>query len=110
MSRLAKAIWDNWRSVVSYVLTFFVVGVLLIYEPDWVTNVAAFSGGVKNFVIDTAHFFGWDSLAGVFSIGVADTAIAWATFMLITRALIITTVVWVSGAIFRAVTGRGGES
>lgn len=108
-SSLGKAIWDNW-SADSFLLTFLVVGVLLIYEPMWVEGVTSLSADLKAGVIEVAKFFGSNTLAGVFAISVADTAIAWGAFMLLTRVFIITFVAWLAGKIAERIgIGRGSR-
>jgi uncharacterized membrane protein YwaF len=101
-----KAIYDNWRSFVSFLLTFVVIGVLLVYEPTWVSAVTSLARTLKEGAIGIASGLGWDTLAAAFDFTVSDIAIAWGVFMLLTRALIITTVVWFFGFITERIRGR----
>jgi len=103
---LVKAIYDNWRSFVSFLLTFVVIGVLLVYEPTWISAVTQFARALKESAIGFASFLGWDTLAAAFDFTVSDIAIAWGLFMLLTRAFIITSVVWLTGHVARAITNR----
>ncbi|MDZ4867726.1 MAG: hypothetical protein SGI91_10415 [Alphaproteobacteria bacterium] len=106
MGSLVKAIYDNWRSFVSFLLTFVVIGVLLVYEPTWISAVTQFARALKESAIGFASFLGWDTLAAAFDFTVSDIAIAWGLFMLLTRAFIITSVVWIAGYVGRAITNR----
>jgi len=105
-----KAIYDNWRSFVSFLLTFVVIGVLLVYEPTWISAVTQFARALKESAIELAAFMGWDTLAAAFDFTVSDIAIAWGLFMLLTRAFIITSVVWIVGYIGRVITRRRNAS
>jgi len=106
VARLSKAIYDNWRSAFSFVLTFVVIGVLLVFEPTWISAVTHFARALKEGAIGFASFLGCDSIAAAFDFTVSDIAIAWGIFMLLTRALIITTMVWVTGAVVNWIAGR----
>ena len=66
MGSLVKAIYDNWRSFVSFLLTFVVIGVLLVYEPTWISAVTQFARALKEGAIEFASFLGWDTLAAAF--------------------------------------------
>lgn len=105
---LIKAIYDNWRSFLSFVLTFVVIGVLLVYEPTWISAVTQFARSLKEGAISFASFMGWDTVAAAFDFTVSDVAIAWGIFMLLTRAFIITAMVWITGAIVNWIAGRRG--
>jgi hypothetical protein len=101
-----KAIYDNWRSFVSFLLTFVVIGVLLVYEPTWISAVTNLARGFKEGALSIASGLGWDTLAAAFDFTVSDIAIAWGIFMLLTRALIITTVVWLFGWVTDRIRSR----
>lgn len=106
MRSLIKAIYDNWRSFVSFLLTFVVIGVLLVYEPTWISAVTHFARALKEGALEFATFMGWDTIAAAFDFTVSDIAIAWGLFMLLTRAFIITSVVWIVGSIAQSITRR----
>lgn len=105
---LIKAIYDNWRSFLSFVLTFVVIGILLIYEPTWISAVTQFARTLKEGAISFASFMGWDTAAAAFDFTVSDIAIAWGIFMLLTRAFVITTMVWITGAVVNWLARRRG--
>lgn len=104
-----KAIYDNWRSFVSFLLTFVVIGILLVYEPTWISAVTNLARTFKEGALSVASGLGWDTIAAAFDFTVSDIAIAWGLFMLLTRALIITSVVWLFGFVTDRIRGRRGQ-
>lgn len=108
MPAFIKAVYDNWRSFLSFFLTFVVIGVLLVYEPTWISAVTHFARALKEGAIEFAAFLGWDTVAAAFDFTVSDIAIAWGIFMLITRAFVITAMVWLTGLVVNWIAARRG--
>ena len=104
---LGHFLWQTWRSVVSFFLSFVVLGVMVVLEPDWVNAFVRAAGSIKYFVMDGAEaMLGNGSPSALFGLIVGDTAIALTLMTLFTRVVVLTIILWLGGLIYRAVGGK----
>jgi hypothetical protein len=108
---LSHFLWQTWRSVVSFFMSFFVLGLMVLFTPDWVRNLLGAASGVKTFVMDTADAaFGAGQPAALFGLVVGDTAIALTLMTLFTRVVVLTLILWLGGLIYRSLFGGTASS
>ena len=107
---LGHFLWQTWRSVVSFFLSFVVLGLMVVLAPDWVNGFVHAAGSIKYFVMDSAdRLLGNGSPSALFGLVVGDTAIALTLMTLFTRVVVLTLILWLGGLIYRAMGGRTSE-
>lgn len=107
---LLRFLRPAWRSVLSFVLSFFVLGVMVQFTPDWVHAFVVTAGSFKYFVMDGAStMLGYGQPSVLFALFVGDTAIALLLFILFTRVIVLTLILWLGGLIYRSLFGRSAE-
>lgn len=107
MQGLFHFMWQTWRSIVSFFLSFVVLGVMVVLTPDWVTAFVQTAGQIKYMAMDGAEtLLGNGSPSALFGLVVGDTAIALTLMTLFTRVVVLTLILWLGGLIFNALTGR----
>jgi hypothetical protein len=107
MYSLRHFMWQTWRSIVSFFLSFVVLGLMVWFTPDWVTNFVETAGSIKYFVTGAAtETLGYGQPSALFSLVVGDTAIALTLMTLFTRVIVLTLILWIGGLIYSAVFGR----
>ena len=110
MRTLGQFMWQTWRSIVSFFLSFIVLGLMVLLSPEWVLGFVSFAGSVKDVVIFGSNsVFGYEQPAALFALVVGDTAIALTLMTLFTRVIVLTLVLWLGGLIFGSLFGRGRE-
>lgn len=108
MKTLGHFMWQTWRSIVSFFLSFVVLGLMVIFTPEWVQGFVEAAGAFKYVVLDTAtSITGVSQPAALFSLLVGDTAVALAMVALFTRVVVLTLLLWLGGLVYRAIFGRG---
>lgn len=111
MKTLGQFMWQTWRSVVSFFLSFFVLGIMVWFTPEWVRGLLDVAGGVKTVVMDTAdNTLGYGQPAALFGLVVGDTAIALTLMTLFTRVVVVTLALWVGNLIYTRLFGGGRSS
>lgn len=104
---LGHFFWQTWRSIVSFFLSFFVLGLMVWFTPDWVMGFVETAGQLKYLVMDTANAaLGAGQPSAIFGLVVGDTAIALTLMTLFTRVVVLTLILWLGGLIYRRVFGR----
>lgn len=107
---LSHFLWQTWRSIVSFFLSFFVLGLMVWFTPEWVQGFIQAAGNLKYFIMGAAdETLGYGQPSALFAILVGDTAIALALMTLFTRVIVLTLILWVGGLIYRSLFG-GGQS
>jgi len=108
---LTHFLWQTWRSVVSFFLSFFVLGLMVWFTPEWVTGFVETAGGLKYFVMNGAEtVFGYGQPSALFALVVGDTAIALTLMTLFTRVVVLTLILWLGGMIYRSLFGGSPSS
>ena len=103
MHTLGQFMWQTWRSIVSFFLSFFVLGAMVVLTPDWVNEFVRSAGSFKYFVMDSAEtILGNGSPSALFGLVVGDTAIALTLMTLFTRVVVLTLILWLGGVIGRS--------
>ncbi|NOT40158.1 MAG: hypothetical protein HOP13_06675, partial [Alphaproteobacteria bacterium] len=46
---LSHFLWQTWRSIVSFFMSFLVLGLMVWFTPDWVTGFIEAAGSLKYF-------------------------------------------------------------
>lgn len=111
MTSLSHFMWQTWRSIVSFFLSFVVLGLMVWFTPDWVNGFIEAAGGVKYFVMNGAeNVLGYGQPSALFGILVGDTAIALALMTLFTRVVVLTLILWLGGMIYRSIFGGSASS
>lgn len=106
MRTLGHFMWQTWRSIVSFFLSFVVLGLMVIFTPEWVQGFVEAAGAFKYVVLDSATAVtGVGQPSALFSLLVGDTAIALAMMTLFTRVIVLTLLLWLGGLVYRAVFG-----
>ncbi len=105
---LSHFLWQTWRSIVSFFLSFFVLGLMVWFTPEWVQGFIQAAGNLKYFIMGAAdETLGYGQPSALFAILVGDTAIALALMTLFTRVVVLTLILWVGGLIYRSLFGGG---
>ena len=106
MQGLFHFMWQTWRSIVSFFLSFVVLGVMVVLTPDWVTGFVKTAGSLKYLAMDGAEqMLGNGSPSALFGLVVGDTAIALTLMTLFTRVVVLTLILWLGGLVYRALFG-----
>ena len=50
MNTFGHFLWQTWRSVVSFFMSFIVLGVMVVLAPDWVNGFVHAAGDRKSVV------------------------------------------------------------
>ena len=107
MHHLSYFVGQTWRSIVSFFLSFVVLGLMVWFTPDWVQMFIEAAGRLKLFVMDGAQSaLGYGQPSALFALLVGDTAIAMALMALFTRVVVLTLILWLGGLIFGGLGGR----
>ena len=100
---------QTWRSIVSFFMSFVVLGIMVWFTPEWVNAFVQFAGQLKIYIMDGAtSVLGFGQPSALFALLVGDTAIALTLFALFTRVVVLTLILWLGSLIFRGIFG--GES
>jgi hypothetical protein len=111
MKTLGQFMWQTWRSIVSFFLSFFVLGLMVWFTPEWVTGFVETAGQVKYFVTGAAtETLGYGQPSALFSLVVGDTAIALTLMTLFTRVIVLTLILWIGGLIYRSLFGADSSA
>ena len=101
---------QTWRSIVSFFMSFVVLGIMVWFTPEWVNGFIEVAGQLKIGIMNTATtFLGYGQPSALFGLLVGDTAIALTLFALFTRVIVLTILLWLGSLIYRSVFG-GDES
>ncbi|MEQ1753077.1 MAG: hypothetical protein ABL973_02975 [Micropepsaceae bacterium] len=102
MHTLGYYLGQTWRSIVSFFLSFFLLGLMVWFTPDWVNSFVKLAGDLKFVLMDAFDaIFGYGQPAALFSLVVGDTAIALTIMTLFTRVVVLTLIMWLGGLMFR---------
>src|ERR1700682_2273486 len=103
---LGHFVGQTWRSIVSFFMSFFVLGVMVWFTPEWVNAFVQFAGQLKVYIMDGATtLLGYGQPSALFGLLVGDTAIALTLFALFTRVVVLTLILWLGSLMFRSVFG-----
>jgi hypothetical protein len=106
MQSLSHFIGQTWRSIASFFLSFFVLGLMVWFTPDWVQTFVQAAGSLKYLVMDSAQAtLGDGRPSALFALVVGDTAIALALMALFTRVVVLTLILWLGGLTFGGLFG-----
>lgn len=109
MRELGRFMWQTWRSIASFFLSFIVLGAMVVLTPDWVSGFVEAAGSMKLYVMDAAEsLLGYGQPSALFGLVVGDTAIALTLMALFTRVVVLTLIMWLGGLIYRALFGARG--
>ena len=98
MHSLSYFVGQTWRSIVSFFLSFFVLGLMVWFTPDWVQQFTQAAGQLKLLMMDGAqNMLGYGQPSALFGLIVGDTAIALTLITLFTRVVVLTLVMWLGG-------------
>jgi hypothetical protein len=104
-------LWQTWRSVVSFFLSFIVLGLMVWFTPDWVNGFIQAAGNLKYLIMGGAEeMIGYGQPSALFALLVGDTAIALALMALFTRVVVLTLILWLGGLIYSALFGGKSAS
>ena len=107
---LAHFMGQTWRSIVSFFLSFIVLGMMVWFTPEWVQGFVEMAGSFKYLVLGTAtDVTGVGQPSALFSLLVGDTEIAMAMMTLFTRVVVLTLLLWIGGLIYNSLFGRASE-
>jgi hypothetical protein len=111
MHSLGYFLAQTWRSVLSFFLSFVVLGLMVWFTPDWVQEFVYAAGQLKLFIMGQAESaLGYGQPSALFGLLVGDTAIALTLITLFTRVVVLTLVMWLGGLIFGSLFGgRAGS-
>ena len=108
MNTLGHFMWQTWRSIISFFMSFVVLGLMVWFTPEWVEGFVSAASTLKGVVMETSRTItGYDQPSALFAILIGDTAIALALMTLFTRVIVLTLILWLGGLIFKAL-GFGG--
>ena len=105
---LGHFVHQTWRSILSFFLSFVVLGLMVWFEPDWVSQFVLAAGKLKIIIMDFAtQALGYGQPSALFGIMVGDTAIALTLITLFTRVVVLTFLLWLGGLMYRSLFGDG---
>jgi hypothetical protein len=111
MKTLGQFMWQTWRSIVSFFLSFFVLGLMVWFTPEWVTGFVETAGSVKYIVTGAAtETLGYGQPSALFALIVGDTAIALTLMTLFTRVVVLTLILWIGGMMYRSLFGGSSSA
>ena len=97
---------QTWRSIVSFFMSFVVLGIMVWLVPEWVNGFIEVAGALKYWIMDTATIFlGYGQPSALFGLLVGDTAIALTLFALFTRVVVLTILLWIGSLMYRSIFG-----
>jgi len=102
---LGHFVRQTWRSIVSFFMSFVVLGLMVWFTPELVSGFMDTVGQFKSIVGEVADTVLPSSVSALFKILVPDTAIAFAGFTLFTRVVVLTLILWLLSLVF----GRSDE-
>lgn len=106
MQPLSHFVGQTWRSIVSFFLTFVMLGLMVWFTPDWVQAFVQAAGSLKYLVMDGAKAtLGYGQPSALFGLIVGDTAIALTLMALFTRVVVLTLILWLGGLILGGLVG-----
>jgi hypothetical protein len=109
-STLGHFVRQTWRSIVSFFMSFVVLGIMVWFTPEWVNAFVMFAGQLKVYIMDTATtFLGYGQPSALFGLLVGDTAIALTLFALFTRVVVLTILLWIGSMIYRSIFGASED-
>jgi len=109
MLTLGYFLGQTWRSIVSFFLTFIVLGLMVWFTPEWVTGFVEMASTFKYFILGTTTATtGVGQPSALFSLLVGDTEIALAMMTLFTRVVVLTLILWLGSLIYRSLFGSRG--
>ena len=97
---LGHFVRQTWRSIVSFFMSFLVLGLMVWFTPELVSGFMDTVGQFKSYVGGAADAVLPSQASAMFKILVPDTAIAFAGFTLFTRVVVLTLVLWIGSLIF----------
>lgn len=98
---LGHFVHQTWRSILSFFLSFVVLGLMVWFEPDWVNQFVLIAGQLKHVIMDYAtKALGYGQPSALFGLLVGDTAIALTLITLFTRVIVLTMLLWLGSLIF----------
>ena len=107
---LGHFLGQTWRSIVSFFLSFFVLGLMVWFTPEWVQGFVQAAGAFKYVFLDqVSEFTGVGQPSALFALLVGDTAIALALMTLFTRVVVLTLILWLGQGIYRSLFGGAKE-
>lgn len=107
---LGHFVKQTWRSIISFFMSFVVLGIMVWFTPDWVQWFVVAAGQLKLYIMDGATAtLGYGQPSALFALLVGDTAIALTLFALFTRVVVLTLILWLGGLIFSAIFGKSAE-
>jgi hypothetical protein len=110
MLSLWQFMGQTWRSIVSFFLSFVVLGLMVIFAPGWATGFVEAAASFKFWILDVfTEMTGVGQASDVFALLVGDTEIALAMITLFTRVIVLTLLLWLGGMIFRSLFGGRTE-
>jgi hypothetical protein len=99
---------QTWRSIVSFFMSFVVLGIMVWFTPEWVNWFITIAGQLKVLIMNTATAaLGYGQPSALFGLLVGDTAIALTLFALFTRVVVLTLILWLGSLIYRSIFGAG---
>jgi hypothetical protein len=102
---------QTWRSIVSFFLSFVVLGLMVIFAPGWATGFVEAASSFKYVVLDQfSSLTGLGQASDVFALLVGDTEIALVMITLFTRVVVLTLLLWLGGLIYRGLFGGGSKA
>ena len=105
---LGHFVGQTWRSIVSFFMSFVVLGIMVWFAPDWVNAFVQFAGQLKVYIMNTATAaLGYGQPSALFGLLVGDTAIALTLFALFTRVVVLTLILWLGSLVYRSIFGAG---
>ena len=106
MGSFGHFLWQTWRSIVSFFMSFIVLGLMVWFTPDWVQGFIEAAGSLKYMIMGGAEeVIGYGQPSALFALLVGDTAIALALMTLFTRVVVLTLILWLGGLIYSALFG-----
>jgi hypothetical protein len=101
---------QTWRSIVSFFMSFVVLGIMVWFTPEWVNGFVEFAGALKVWIMDGATaILGYGQPSALFALLVGDTAIALTLFALFTRVIVLTILLWIGSLLYRSIFGGPEE-
>jgi hypothetical protein len=104
---LAHFMGQTWRSIVSFFLSFLVLGLMVWFTPEWVQGFVELASNFKYFILGVANdVSGVGQPSALFALLVGDTEIALAMMTLFTRVVVLTLLLWIGGLIYNSLFGK----
>jgi hypothetical protein len=103
---LVNLLKQTWRSVVSVIIAWTLIILSLLYWPEALAGVIDSARGTRQWLLDLVGARGSDTVDILAGAIITDHTVTMAFMFLFARVVVLTTILYIIGQIWFAMTGR----